>query len=269
MPILVKFIKITAWFASFRNSALLLKFQEKHHKFAENPEEFSEFWWLFLKFGNYQHCFDFLYNSNFLIAVLCWLSSPKQVTHLISTKMDLFIPVFFIFVFFVICSLCGVCCRKSEQGAIYSSKWRNLICESHMHSLFIQHVLIIFQLPLSSLRRLINLLVRQWAIKSILKSTVNSNSRPPQSTKCLTIHRCQLRFMPLPSLLLIIHRSSIIKLPPCIHLKHRWIHRHTMKHSTLNSIQSNKHSIQTTMQNDKHSVKSHVCSFLSQRCNQP
>lgn len=36
--------------------------------------------------------------------------------------MDIFIPIFICFAIFVLCSLCGFCCRKQNEGAIFSSK---------------------------------------------------------------------------------------------------------------------------------------------------
>lgn len=36
--------------------------------------------------------------------------------------MDIFIPIFVFFTIFVLCSLCGFCCKKQNEGAIYSSK---------------------------------------------------------------------------------------------------------------------------------------------------
>lgn len=37
--------------------------------------------------------------------------------------MDIFIPIFIFFTIFVLCSLCGFCCKNRNEGAIYSSKF--------------------------------------------------------------------------------------------------------------------------------------------------
>lgn len=37
--------------------------------------------------------------------------------------MDIFIPIFILFTVFVLCSLCGFCCKNRNEGAIFSSKY--------------------------------------------------------------------------------------------------------------------------------------------------
>jgi hypothetical protein len=36
---------------------------------------------------------------------------------------EIFGPVFFLFIIFLLCAFCGWCCRRTENGAIYSSKF--------------------------------------------------------------------------------------------------------------------------------------------------
>ncbi|CRK91703.1 CLUMA_CG005349, isoform B [Clunio marinus] len=35
--------------------------------------------------------------------------------------MDIFIPIFIIFTIFVLCSMCGFCCKKNNEGAVFST----------------------------------------------------------------------------------------------------------------------------------------------------
>lgn len=46
--------------------------------------------------------------------------------------MDIFIPIFILFTIFVLCSLCGFCCKNRNEGAIFSSKF--LIISLMIHS---------------------------------------------------------------------------------------------------------------------------------------